>query len=935
MGGDTVIELDILRSVCEACDAEDPVLRPGILRFELELKRPDDAGGLEAHIAGLLKDGRFVLQPLDPLLPTFYVLQFPGVARTIAPDRLFAIADYLAGELELVSCTPDIGSTLYAEPDAHRLDRTNPESAAVDALCWSKASAPTDFHWSAKAVRAPEAWAISPKKGAGIIVAQPDTGVASHPELDTEALRFDLAIDIVGGDKDPADPLDPSFANPGHGTATASVVVSRERGQMVGTAPAASLVPIRCTTDVKIFDGTPVAAAILHAVKIKADIITMSLGGIFSRSISAAIGVAVDRGLIVLAAAGNCVNFVVYPASDDRVIAVAGVDSNDKPWKGTSAGPSVTIAAPAENVYVARRTPNDLGIGTVSGGQGTSFAVTTTAGVAALWLARFGRDKVRAEAKRRGVSVQALFRAALTATARRPARWNSWLYGAGVVDAAALLRLALAKIPAATGNEIAPEAVPDAPESAAVAQVFADAQSTDVVWARYGAEASYLAADAWRRGDAGRSALLETPARPLPSPGLQAKAPTVLKRSLRFANAVPHLQAPILAPTPPARHPLTIIAPLKPGQESTAENARASLAGTGLRDLQDLIEGTLTQIESQTESTPEATAARRDLLNSTEAVVRQLASDGEAALSIEGRIVTEALVRLKGRPAFKVEDGAISSKHAEFTDWSALLTAAKQYLPALCASVGRIDVAGAHVGTGWVAGPGLVVTNRHVAEAIADVVVKRGSGSKWFMRDGVTINFSDNGRGNELRFKVKGVAAAGDAQIGRSVDFAHLDMVVLDVETENTTAKLPATVGLTGDPGEAATLQDIAVVGYPARPDRSALEDPSGKEATETIGGRLAMIFGLDYGRKYFSPGTIVQAAGGVKADGNHWIFSHDATTLGGSSGSAIITFSNDLPILGLHFAGQVMTANYAHSLAAVKQSPFIGADVTERMVWR
>ena len=932
-------DFDILRAISEASQGDDPVLRPGIVRFQLELKDASKAAGLKKKIATLLKAGRFSLAPLDSLLPTFYVLQFPGVRRTIAPDRLFAIADALVEALDLVSCTPDIGSTLYAEPDARVLRGNAPESVALDALCWSQAPAPGDAQWSVKAVKAPEAWAISAKKGKGVIVAQPDTGVANHPDLDTAALRFDLATDIIGGDSDPTDPLDPTFANPGHGTATGSVVVSRAGGGLIGSAPAASLVPIRCTTDVKILDGTPVAAAILHAVKVNADIITMSLGGIYSRSIAAAVRVAVDAGLIVMAAAGNCVHFVVYPASDDRVIGVAGVDANDRPWKGTSAGPSVTISAPAENVYVARRTPTDGGVGTVSGGQGTSYAVATTAGVAALWIAHFGRAKIRAEAKRRGLSVQELFRLAITATARRPVRWNSWLYGAGILDAEALLRLSLTKTPNTSEAPISPESIPDPPASMSVSEVFAEAQgnrSSKTDWARFGAEATFLAADAWRRSTAGRSVPLETPARPIPSPGLAAAAPAVLRRSLRDANAAPHLLSPMPPPAPSRRQTVTMIAPKLPGKESTLESARASLSGTGMRDLQDIVERALAQIEADSGTTLEASAARRDIVNQTESVVRSLVDGGEAALSIEGRIVVEALVRLKGRPAFKINDGLISKSQAETTDWAVPLFAAEPFLPALCASVGRIDLNGEHVGTGFLAGaPGLVVTNRHVAEAIADVVAGAGGANQWFLRDNVTINFDDRGRGNEKRFKVREIVAAGASQIGEIVDFAHLDMAILDVETKNDAGKdLPKLIGLVKDPEEAGVSQDIAVIGYPARPDLAALDDPSGKESAETIGRRLAMIFGLDYGRKYFSPGAVDQTAGTVKGDARNWIITHDATTLAGSSGSGVIRFTEGLPIMALHFAGRVMTANYAHSLAAVRQSMALPDSVTGRLNW-
>ena len=148
--------------------------------------------------------------------------------------------------------------------------------------------------------------------------------------------------------------------NPGHGTATSSTVISRLLGQISGSAPEAKVVPIRCVDSVVLgIDGTPLARALLHAKRIEADVITMSLGGPFySPSVAAAIQQAVDAGIIVCAAAGNCVQpIVVYPAWDPNVIALAGIDHNDRPWKGTSRGPKIDAAAPAENVFVARRTP--------------------------------------------------------------------------------------------------------------------------------------------------------------------------------------------------------------------------------------------------------------------------------------------------------------------------------------------------------------------------------------------------------------------------------------------------------------------------------------------------------------------------------------------------------------------------------------------------
>jgi hypothetical protein len=75
--------------------------------------------------------------------------------------------------------------------------------------------------------------------------------------------------------------------------------------------------------------------------------------GLPSFSLWLALTHAVKKNVIVLAAAGNCVGEVVFPARYEDCIAVAGVNWRDKPWQGTCFGPDVTISALSETVYRA------------------------------------------------------------------------------------------------------------------------------------------------------------------------------------------------------------------------------------------------------------------------------------------------------------------------------------------------------------------------------------------------------------------------------------------------------------------------------------------------------------------------------------------------------------------------------------------------------
>ncbi len=65
-----------------------------------------------------------------------------------------------------------------------------------------------------------------------------------------------------------------------------------------------------------------------------------------SGAIKFAIQRAVDDGMIIIAAAGNYVPWVVFPARLPSVIAVAACNINQLPWEHSSYGKEVTVTAP-------------------------------------------------------------------------------------------------------------------------------------------------------------------------------------------------------------------------------------------------------------------------------------------------------------------------------------------------------------------------------------------------------------------------------------------------------------------------------------------------------------------------------------------------------------------------------------------------------------
>jgi lambda repressor-like predicted transcriptional regulator len=938
--------LEILQRLLQGTPALDLQARrgklpPHELRWVLEYQAEPDLALARRDVEALLGTTAFLLEPLSNTLALnrFAVLRFPQLERTLGQRELFAIGYELADALGLVSAEPELGVDVYADPRPPA-DVDTVESAVLSGLCWVNDAPPADRLWALKNIRADAAWQMA--QGAGIVVAQPDTGIAAHDELPQAMLALDQAADVLEGDPDPTDPLDPDTANPGHGTGTASVLASPPGGQVTGAAPRARVAPIRCITDVKVFNTGPVAAAIAHATQAGCDVISMSLGGVPGRALRRAIRVAIERHQIVLAAAGNCVPMVVWPAKYSEVIAVGGSNAADVPWKGSSAGSAVDICAPAELVWRAERDEQSDPLSTVAAGQGTSFATALVAGVAALWLSHHGRAAVITEAQARGTSVQSLFRTAVRATARRPAGWETDRYGAGIVDARALLELGLAQLPAVA------EAAPQAPGSLVPElldeEISPGPADTGFDAPRYELEIAAIALAQSQLGARLDSLVPEAKVQMTrPSPQLAAAAAASSDARLRRFGETPQrlsITRPLALSAESGAVPLDLqrlrlAVPREAGLESTGGvldigRTREYLAHEGGR-LQ------LQRAESVFRANPRLDdTARSTALDEINQAIDAIAR-GANTLSRPALVGFEALVRLTGRPALRVRDGSVDLADARVGHWhdELFLLLDQSQLVERMRAAGRIDADGAHMGSGSVVGPGLVLTNRHVLQAFAAPVPRRENPERWELTsDAVTIDFAEepSSATAATRFRVTGVVGAGASYIDpQSLDFSDLDAALLTVETTNAAGKaLPQPVGLVRKATRLDKASKLLVVGYPARP--GVLPTKNGEIDLDVV-RRLGELFGLDYGTKYVAPGEVASSVGTLQGDTPRWVVSHDATTLGGNSGSCIFDFAGPQGAVALHFGGGWLRANYAHSLGASARAGNVLAD--PRIVWR
>ncbi|MEA5597985.1 S8/S53 family peptidase [Rivularia sp. UHCC 0363] len=312
-----------------------------------------------------------------------------------------------------------------------------------------------DVNWTLKELKVFQAWERyfpDPNKppGHGIIIAHPDTGYTTHPEI-VDNLLLEEGYDFVGSDEDETDPLEKSDTelvnNPGHGTSTASVMVSPPGAQanydngkyVTGVAPGAKLVPLRISYSVVLLSNRNLAQAIEYAADKGFHIVSISLGaGFYNKRLRSAIVYAQKRGVIIIAASGTWVPYVIFPAAYDEVIAVCGSTIEGKIWWGASRGKKVDVSAPGKGVWYARSVKENGNLKyRIDQGEGTSFSAPLVAGVAALWLSYHGRDRL---IQRYGAEkIPFIFNQLLRDTCDVPPNWKPNRYGAGIVNAAKLL----------------------------------------------------------------------------------------------------------------------------------------------------------------------------------------------------------------------------------------------------------------------------------------------------------------------------------------------------------------------------------------------------------------------------------------------------------------------------------------------------------------
>jgi len=236
--------------------------------------------------------------------------------------------------------------------------------------------------WHLSKLGIPELWMST--QGEGITIALIDSGIdPEHPDLKDNIL-FEQGYDFGNDDTEAYDSN--IYAN-GHGTTMAGLIAAQcDNGQGgCGIAPQVKIIPYKIDKDDSAsFSSIPLAAAILAAAGSEAQIISLSLVlNAEAPWVEHAINYARQQGKIVIAAAGNeGKDQVAFPAYLPEVIAVGGVDKENKRLTSSNYHQGLTLVAPAIDLYTT--TP---GTGYADYIKGTSAATAITSGLTALFWA--------------------------------------------------------------------------------------------------------------------------------------------------------------------------------------------------------------------------------------------------------------------------------------------------------------------------------------------------------------------------------------------------------------------------------------------------------------------------------------------------------------------------------------------------------------------
>ncbi|HEX8412206.1 MAG TPA: serine protease [Thermoanaerobaculia bacterium] len=311
-----------------------------------------------------------------------------------------------------------------------------------------------------------------------------------------------------------------------------------------------------------------------------------------------------------------------------------------------------------------------------------------------------------------------------------------------------------------------------------------------------------------------------------------------------------------------------------------------------------------------------AAVAENDVVSAARRAAEKVDNGETSKVTAFERVSLEAIVHLTGRPPLRYTDGKVQPPPNDEGDngrWRTFIAIARKKINDASASVGQVAIAREarprqHVGTAWRLGDDLIVTNRHVAfEFVRDNTI---APPEWALdpRRPVIVDFNvTDAATTARRFPA--------AELVYCAPEAHVDVAILRLD--KSAGALPAPLPLDFEAGSVG--RELSVAGSPEF--RGEEVYVVGHPFRAIASQQSLTVFGKADGFKRCSPGLVT-----VLPNDPPMSFEHDCSTLGGNSGSCVLSVSRHR-VVGVHYGGadvEVATsmgrANLALALARLGQ---------------
>ena len=313
-------------------------------------------------------------------------------------------------------------------------------------------------------IKSKAAWEYNPAAGSGIKVAVIDSGINKNHE--------DLKGRVASASTTANQPYNKAEDNDGHGTHVSGIIAANKDNGVggAGIAYKASIVSIKALEENPL-RGTASASttaeiykAVNVAAKSGARVINMSLGGyVYDPLYEAAVEGAIDKGIVVVAAAGNektelstDINSGRYcsPACFSGVITVSAKQqgSATKADFSNYGNGIIDITAPGTGIYST--VPNDL-YGVKYGSMNGTSQATPMVAAAAAYILSVSPDLKNSKTRATVETVKKI----LQDSATKSGFTSTTNFGAGLLNVEAAIRMAAPKAEdkGGTGELTAPE----------------------------------------------------------------------------------------------------------------------------------------------------------------------------------------------------------------------------------------------------------------------------------------------------------------------------------------------------------------------------------------------------------------------------------------------------------------------------------------------